>query len=216
MSQELYPKCIGRQDAHWGQGLGHVKSGIGDPHKKPEEILHMRRPATARVHLPGLVAYVWGKWQRPQLEETGSTGCVRMHLPSPAAMRSFPKLRGPGGVSCPALSLDRGPERLGNLPKFTQLWLPAAMSLLCHPLHPQAEGSWLLLGARDGWAVPFHPGADVYTGIQGSRDTGRPAVARRVSGEGRKGQGMGKWREERKAGPQGKCGQGAQGAWLWL
>lgn len=59
-------------------------------------------------------------------------------------------------MSCLALSLDRGPERLGNLPKFTQLWLPVAMSLLCHPPHPQAEGSWLFLSAPVmGGQCPF-------------------------------------------------------------
>lgn len=42
---------------------GHQEmSSLGSmiPIEKPEEILHMRRPATARGHLPGLVAYIWG------------------------------------------------------------------------------------------------------------------------------------------------------------
>lgn len=39
--QGLYPKCIGRQDAHQGQVSGNIKSGMNHPHEKPEEILHM-------------------------------------------------------------------------------------------------------------------------------------------------------------------------------
>lgn len=45
MSQGLFPKCIGRQGAHWGKVSGNVKSGVTHPHEKLEEILHMRRPA---------------------------------------------------------------------------------------------------------------------------------------------------------------------------
>lgn len=92
MSQELYPKCIGRQDAHRGRVSGNVKSGIYDPHEKPEEILHMRRPAMARGHLPGPVAYVWGKWQRPPARENRGAldGSERifLHLQPDAAFPS--------------------------------------------------------------------------------------------------------------------------------
>lgn len=46
MSQGLYPKCIGRQDTHWGQASsGDVSSGVSKPQEKPEGLLHMRRPA---------------------------------------------------------------------------------------------------------------------------------------------------------------------------
>lgn len=65
------------------------------PIEKPEEILHMRRPATARGHLPGLVAYIWGMAEA-SAQEGGGGGKrgklvgvrVGMPLPSSAVERS--------------------------------------------------------------------------------------------------------------------------------
>lgn len=37
MSQGLYPKCIGRQDAHWGTGVRCQFWGVNNPHEKTEE-----------------------------------------------------------------------------------------------------------------------------------------------------------------------------------
>lgn len=105
----------------------------------------MRRLARARGHLLGLVAYVWGMAEASARGGRGHWSGRGCFFP-PAVKRSCPEPRGPGSVDCPALSLDRVPERLGNLPKLTQLRLPVVMSLLW-PLAPQAEGSWLLLGA---------------------------------------------------------------------
>lgn len=107
----------------------------------------MRRLAMARGHLPGLVAYVWGMAEASAAGGRGALVREGLLLPSPAAERSSPEPRGRGSTACPAPSLDRGPDKLGSLPKLTQLQLPVAMSLLCQPLAPQAEGSWLLLGA---------------------------------------------------------------------
>lgn len=105
----------------------------------------MRRLATARGHLPGLVAYVWEMAEASAGGGRGHWSGRGCFFPPPVE-GSSPEQRGLGSAACPALSLDRGPERLGNLPKLTQLRLPVAMSLLWHPLAPQAEGSWLLLG----------------------------------------------------------------------
>lgn len=137
---------------------------------------------------------------------------------SPAVERSSPELRGPGSVACPAPSLARGPERLGNLPKLTQLQLPVAMSLRCYALGPQAEGPWLLLGAPmlGGKAVPFHPRAGVYTGIHNSRGNGQSSPGMEGS-PGKAGSGRVRGSEGRRqgnAGPRGESGQGALWAWF--
>lgn len=74
MLQGLYPKCIGRLDAHRGQVLGNITSGMKNPHEKLGGILHMRRLAVARrsTHRPGCIRL--GEQPRPRPEEGGSAG----------------------------------------------------------------------------------------------------------------------------------------------
>lgn len=61
----------------------------------------------------------------------------------------FSQAESPESVSCPALLLSRGPERLSHLSKVTQLWLLASRSHTSAVLSltPKSEGSWLSLGA---------------------------------------------------------------------
>lgn len=83
---------------------------------------------------------------------------------------------------------------------------------------PQAEGPWFLLGAPmlGGKAVPFHPGAGVYTGIHNSRGNGQSSPGMEGSpgkaGSGRvRGSGG---RRQGNAGPWAERGQGALWAWF--
>lgn len=171
----------------------------------------MRRPATARVHLPGPVAYVWGKRRRPRPGETAGGGGERgagRNASSACSPTQPSQAGGPGSASRPALPLDRGRERLGGLPKFTWLWLPVAVSLLCHPLRPQAEGSWLLLGAPVMGRGALSPWG------RGLHRNPREQRRRAVQPPGKAGRGR-VWGSGGREGPRGACGQGARGAWFW-